>query len=332
MDSDKPLVSIVMAAWNEEKHLHEAIDSVLAQTYPYFEFIIINDGSTDQTETIILSYKDERIRYVKNEQNLKLIDSLNKGLALAQGKYIARMDADDICMHNRLEQQVAFMEANPEIGISGAQLEMFGSATGSMLYPLSHDEIKLQLMITSCFGNNVVMFRKNIMEEHQLFFPKGYLHAEDYKCWTKWIMLTKAANLNEHLVKYRTHNNSVSVQNRLVQRETRNRIRAEYICTLFDLPENSSSATAATGNISRQRIHATTAILKQNTAKPVFENTKLEQVFQQLWYSDCMEKVESNFFIFFKYPLIFKLGNSRNYRNWMNVLKHYINSKRKKNA
>src|SRR4051812_25511698 len=97
-----PVVSVVMAAYNEEKYIRDAIESILSQTYTSFEFIIINDGSTDQTEKIILSYSDPRIRYLKNSENLKLIASLNKGLKVAKGKYIARMDADDISISTRL--------------------------------------------------------------------------------------------------------------------------------------------------------------------------------------------------------------------------------------
>ena len=108
----KPLVSVLMAVYNGEKYLLEAIESILNQTYTNFEFLIINDGSTDSTEEIILSYSDQRIRYIKNEQNLKLIASLNKGLDLAKGKYIARMDADDISLPDRLEKQVNFLERN----------------------------------------------------------------------------------------------------------------------------------------------------------------------------------------------------------------------------
>jgi glycosyltransferase involved in cell wall biosynthesis len=89
------LVSVLMPVYNGEAFLREAIDSVLQQTYTHFELIIINDGSTDSSEGIILSYNDSRIRYVKNERNMQLIATLNKGFALAQGKYIARMDADD---------------------------------------------------------------------------------------------------------------------------------------------------------------------------------------------------------------------------------------------
>ena len=113
------LISIILPAYNAEKYLKEAIDSILAQTYTNFELIVINDGSTDKTEEIILSYQDSRIRYIKNEKNLKLIRTLNKGIGLAKGKYIARMDADDISLPHRLKEEVEFMEAHPNIGEIG---------------------------------------------------------------------------------------------------------------------------------------------------------------------------------------------------------------------
>jgi len=321
-----PLVSIVMAAYNEEKHIAEAIDSVLAQTYPHFEFIIVNDGSTDGTDSIIRSYSDARIRYIINEKNLKLIDSLNKGLRAATGKYIARMDADDICMHNRLEKQVAFMEANPETGISGAQLQLFGNAQGTMNYPLSHDDIRLGLLLTSCFGNNVVIFRKSILDEHSLFFPKGYFHAEDYKCWTNWIQYTRAANLPECLVNYRSHSNSVSVQHKALQRETRNRVRAEYVSGLFGLT-GPQTAQDFTGPLSKKRIAAIEQVLQLNNELKLFPPEALKKTIVTLWYTDALEKAETNFSVFFKFPLIFKLSSGGDFKRWINVLKHFLKSR-----
>jgi len=326
VNTNFPLVSIVMAAYNEEKHISESITSVLAQTYPHFEFIIVNDGSTDQTDNIIRSFKDPRIHYIINEKNLKLIDSLNKGLQIAKGKYIARMDADDICMPERLEKQVAFMEANPEIGISGAQLQTFGNTRGTMNYPLAHEAIKTGLLLTSCFGNNVVIFRKKIMDEHSLFFPKGYLHAEDYKCWTNWVLVTKAANLDDYLVKYRSHDNSVSIKNRTLQRETRNRIRTEYLATLFNLADK-KTAEKFSGAISKNRIGAIEHILELNASRKIFGQEELKKTAITLWYMDSLERIETNFFIFFKFPLIFKLSSGNNFRNWINLLKHYIKSR-----
>ena len=117
-----PLISVILPAYNAERFLEEAIDSILAQTYKNFELIVLNDGSTDRTEEIILSYNDPRIRYIKNESNLKLIKTLNKGIALARGKYIARMDADDISLPTRFEKEIEFMEIHPDIGVCSSKV------------------------------------------------------------------------------------------------------------------------------------------------------------------------------------------------------------------
>lgn len=317
-----PVVSIVMAAFNEEKYISEAIESVLSQSFSDFEFIIINDGSTDKTEEIILSFKDPRIRYIKNEENLKLIASLNKGLRAANGKYIARMDSDDSCFENRLEKQVAFMEAHPEIGISGSQLLVFGNEEGLMRYPLSHEDIKLRLFITSCFGNNVVIFRREILERHQLYFPQGYLHAEDYKCWTNWVAVTQTANLDENLVKYRSHSNSVSAQHRSLQRETRNRIRTEYVKQVFCL--NDETATALTGPVSLAKLRALSTVLHINKKLNYADPLKLETILRELWYLDSLEEAENSILVIFQFPFIWRLGFKKNFKNWIYLSKHYL--------
>lgn len=324
---NKPLVSIVMTAYNEELYIKEAIESVLNQTYFNFEFIIINDGSVDKTENIILSFSDDRIKYFKNEKNLKLIDSLNIGLNIAQGKYIARMDSDDICVPERIEKQVEFMEANPEIGISGAQLLVFGKENGFMNYPLTHEDIRLRLFITSCFGNNVVIFRKTLFDKHQLYFPKGYLHAEDYKCWTNWVLVAKAGNLNLNLVKYRSHANSVSSKHKMVQRDTRNRIRLEYLSKVFELKNDNLLAKDFVGKISYKRVVAIKEILKINRYKKQFDDLKLRETILDLWYLDSLEEAENNFLITLKYPMIFMIEFKKNFKKWLFVSKHYLKFK-----
>ncbi len=322
MSNAAPIVSIVMAAFNEEKYISDAIQSVLNQSFTDFEFIIINDGSTDRTEEIIQSFKDPRIRYIRNEENIKLIASLNKGLKVAKGKYIARMDSDDLCYADRLEKQVAFMEANPTIGISGAQLLVFGNEDGVMQYPLLHEEIKLRLFITSCFGNNVVIFKREIMEQHQLYFPQGYLHAEDYKCWTNWVTVTQTANLSQNLVKYRSHSNSVSFQHKTLQRETRNRIRREYATQAFKL--NNETALHFTGPISRARLQAIRAVLQINKTLNYADQVQLEKTLLELWYLDSLEEAENSLAVIFKFPLLFGFGLKKNFRNWVYLSKHYL--------
>ena len=120
-----PLVSVVLSVYNGEKYLMNAIESILDQTYPAFEFIIVNDGSTDNSPKIIDKYRklDNRIK-VLNQKNRGLIDSLNRGLALANGRYIARMDSDDISLPSKLEEQYNYLENNPDIGVLGTWIEM----------------------------------------------------------------------------------------------------------------------------------------------------------------------------------------------------------------
>ena len=114
---EEKMISVILPAYNAEKFLREAIDSILGQTYKNFELIVLNDGSTDRTEDIILAYDDPRIRYVKNEKNLKLIKTLNKGIDLAKGEYIARMDADDISLPRRFEIEVNYLQEHSDIDV-----------------------------------------------------------------------------------------------------------------------------------------------------------------------------------------------------------------------
>ena len=116
-----------MPAYNAEKYINEAIDSILAQTFTDFEFIIIDDGSTDSTCAIVESYSDSRIRFFKNEHNLGVAATLNRGLDLARGEYIARMDADDISLPTRFEKQAAYMDSHPDVVVCGTGVECFGA-------------------------------------------------------------------------------------------------------------------------------------------------------------------------------------------------------------
>ena len=120
-----PKVTVLMPVYNGEKYLKEAITSILLQTFDDFEFLIINDGSSDASVDIIQSFRDPRIRLVHNDTNIGLIATLNKGLKLAHGKYVARMDQDDISLPRRLEKQTYFMDNNPDVGVCGTWIKLF---------------------------------------------------------------------------------------------------------------------------------------------------------------------------------------------------------------
>lgn len=194
-----------MPVYNGEKYLRDAIDSILFQTFEDFEFIIVNDGSKDKTEEIILSYIDPRIVYIKNSENLQISKSLNKGISIAQGKYIARMDADDISLPERFERQYYFMESNPHIGLCGTWLETFGKISEVWKMPTSHDEIAITLLFNSCIMHPTVFLRKSILLSLSHIYDYRFDGAEDYELWTRLIFHTKFSNFPQILFQYRIH-------------------------------------------------------------------------------------------------------------------------------
>ena len=173
-----PQISIILPAYNAEQYLSVAIESILKQTFYDFEFIIINDGSSDNTENIILSYKEPRIRYIKNEQNLKLIKTLNKGIDLARGKYIARMDADDYCSSDRLESELQELN-DRELDVIGCGMNLFDneSVWGNVTYPL--DIEKKDFLFNSPISHPTVLGNSQAFKE--LYCEKKYCYrTEDY--------------------------------------------------------------------------------------------------------------------------------------------------------
>jgi glycosyltransferase involved in cell wall biosynthesis len=229
-----PFVSVIMPVFNGEKYLNEAIESILNQTYTNFEFIIINDGSTDTSEEIILSYKDSRIVYIKNPENYKLIQTLNIGFSLAKGRYIARMDADDISHPDRLQKQVQFLDINEDYGLVGSGVNLLHGANKSqLLYHTDYASLKFALAFYCPFIHPSVMLRKEVIKSMDPVFDERFLHAEDYELWTRLAFRTKMANLPEYLLDYRVHDSQISSQHNSHQTEIANKIRRNYLENYF---------------------------------------------------------------------------------------------------
>ncbi|GIV33726.1 MAG: hypothetical protein KatS3mg031_1261 [Chitinophagales bacterium] len=204
-------VTVLMPVYNAEKYLHEAIDSILTQTFTDFELLIINDGSTDKSRDIITSFTDRRIRLVDNATNLRLIATLNKGLELAGGELIARMDADDICLPQRLEKQVAFMDQHPEVGLCGTFLRTIGFEKDyDITFATDHDAIKFRLFFDTHFPHPAAMLRKSVLDRHQLRFDKTFIHAEDFELWNRMAEVCRLAIIPEVLVLKRHHAAQIS--------------------------------------------------------------------------------------------------------------------------
>lgn len=211
--NNNPVISVVMSVYNGEKYLDEAIESILNQTYKDFEFIIINDGSTDKSLEIIKKYEnqDERVVLISRE-NRGLITSLNEGIEKAKGKYIARMDADDISLPQRFEKQVEFMKKNLDVGVCGSWVEVFGENRKDTLWKMQSidEELKPRLLFSVTFAHPSVMMRKELLEKYGLKYKEQYKHAEDYKFWLDFSKHTKFANIPKKLFRYRYLETSVS--------------------------------------------------------------------------------------------------------------------------
>lgn len=206
-----PKISVVMPAYNAEKYITEAIESILNQSFRDFEFIILNDCSTDATESIILSYGDARIVYVKNEENLGVARTLNKGLAIAKGEYIARMDADDVSLPQRLERQAAFLEENPAVAVLGCNVETFDE-TGSLYTGWSATDPKqmhIDLLFSCGLAHPSVMMRREVIDALGGYDP-AFEGLEDYELWCRVTQSHQVTTLPEVLFCYRVHSGQVT--------------------------------------------------------------------------------------------------------------------------
>ena len=212
MDEDikAPKISVLLPVYNGGEYLQTAIDSILNQTFSDFEFIIINDASTDDSEKVILSNTDSRIVYIKNEQNLGLIKTLNKGLDLCKGEYIARMDQDDIANPTRFERQNNVLDHNLEIGVCGTWFTLFGTRENTVVkHPEYHEQIKIAMLGNCPIGHPTVMLRKNNVGN--LRYDVNYQAAEDYEFWSRLVRITQFHNIQESLLQYRIHNSNMSI-------------------------------------------------------------------------------------------------------------------------
>jgi glycosyltransferase involved in cell wall biosynthesis len=226
-----PEISVVMSVYNGEKYLDEAIESILNQTYTNFEFIIINDGSKDRSLKIIEYYKnkDERIVIISRE-NKGLIASLNEGIERAKGKYIARMDADDISLPTRFEEQVNYMESN-DVVLCGTFIELFGTESKVRKYPVSDSDIRSFFIFRSPFAHPSVMMDAKIVKS--IKYNKDFIHAEDYKLWAEFLQHGKAVNIAKVLLKYRVTAEQITSKYGDISVETSKKVRREYINDFF---------------------------------------------------------------------------------------------------
>jgi len=210
-----PLISVVLPVFNVEEYIKESIESVLNQTIQDFEIIVIDDCSTDATLQIVSQFDDQRIRVITKQKNKGLIDSLNIGFDVALGKYIARVDGDDVNTLDRFEKQLNYLEANKEIAACGCWLKAFGYRNDIIKHKENHKDIQAHLLNSNPMSLGATMLRTASYIPFR--FDTNMWHVEDYDYWARTAWDCKLHNLQEVLYYYRTHKTQVSTQFKKIQ-------------------------------------------------------------------------------------------------------------------
>jgi glycosyltransferase involved in cell wall biosynthesis len=231
----KPKVSVIMSVYNGARYLREAVESILNQTFSELEFIIINDGSTDNTSKILKSYNDPRIKIINNRKNIGLTKSLNQGLRLARGEYIARMDADDVSLPKRLAKQVRYLQHHKNVGLLGTAYDVLdaqGQRIATHRHPLTDTEIRWKMLFHNAFCHTSVMFRKDLFDARKLYYDENLSYSQDYDLWGKLLEGTCARNLPQPFVSFRVHKGSIENANRVEQQDIALNVSAQQISKL----------------------------------------------------------------------------------------------------
>ena len=212
-------VSVIMAVYNGERYVREAVDSILNQTFTDLEFIIVDDGSTDRTDRILNTYDDPRIVRVRNEENIGLTRCLNKGLTLARGRYIARQDADDVSVPERLQMQVDFLDGHPEVALVGtSKIEIDDQGNSIKFGRVSCDDAALRRCLprVNSFVHGSVLLRRGALKQVGGYRPI-FSCTQDYDLWIRIAERYRVANLEQGLYAWRCHHGSISLTRRAEQ-------------------------------------------------------------------------------------------------------------------
>lgn len=205
-----PLISVLMPVYNCENYVYQAIESILNQTEGNFELLVIDDASTDGTVQVINTIADDRLQLITKTKNTGYTHSLNMGLALAKGKYIARMDGDDISLPTRFQKQLAAFSENPKLIVCGTWFSLFGAEERNIEHPTDNAEIQMALLRYCCVGHPTVMINRERVGVDDLIYDPTEEPAEDYNLWTRLIAKGEFCNIPEVLLHYRIHASSVS--------------------------------------------------------------------------------------------------------------------------
>jgi glycosyltransferase involved in cell wall biosynthesis len=292
-----PKVSVLMSVFNGERHLCAAIDSILKQTFQDFEFIIIDDGSTDHSPQILNSYEDPRIRLITNEKNIGLTRSLNKGIDLCRGEYIARMDGDDISLPERLKKQVEFMDHNRGVGISGTWKRSIGLKSNKKnKFPIRDSEIRCMLLFNNAFCHSSLIISARAIKRFKLNYNPSLKYSQDYDFVVRGTEYFSVANIPKVLIAYRFHAHQIAESNRAKQIKVADRVRTYQFQKLGINPTEKElklifNFVDLTLPSSHDLVEESAVFLKRlflaNEEKKIYDRAILKIYLGQLWFRLC---------------------------------------------
>ena len=263
------MVSVIIPVYNGEKFLRDAIESILAQTYPDFELLVIDDASIDGSLELIRSYDDPRMRILENPVNLGLSGVRNRGIKEARGEYIAFLDCDDISLPTRLEKQVRLFETNPEVGLCGTWTRTFGDTVSSeWRYPAHSDILRCRMIFDNPFATSSVMLRSEVLARIRTHFDTRFPPAEDYELWERISKKYRVANIPEVLNLYRIHDRQTSSSQKEKQRSAVWRIQLRQLEELGIYP-----------SVKEKDVHLNIGV------KAYFESSKIALLASERWLS-----------------------------------------------
>lgn len=271
-------ITVIMPTYNSEKYVAEAIDSIRAQSFADWDLLVINElGSDDHTATIVQEYvqKDTRIRLLQNQQRLGLAESLNRGIRAADGKYIARMDADDISFPDRFQKQWEYLEAHEQVIVLGTAQHHFGPNTDRVHRPATEEgQLKANLLFMCDVCHSTVMMRRKSLIENDLFYDPAYM-AEDYELWTRALTHGTVINLPEVMGEYRWGTENITQSKKKSLAEESGRLVANNLKQHLQMELSEKECTLMNGwlNPCLNIIH------RQKNLKRIRE--LLEQVYRQ---------------------------------------------------
>ena len=338
MNTKSPAITVLMPVYNGAKYLNESIDSILNQTFSDFEFLIIDDESTDDSVKIIKSYDDPRIKLIVNKKNIGQSATLNKGLELARGKYIARMDQDDISMPERLKKQMEFMDECPNIGVCGSWIQHFGKYDYLTPLELDDDSIKIKLLTNQNLAHPAVMIRKSTLVKYQLNYDPTFTIAMDYDLWVRMFEYCSFANLPEPLLKYRTHKNQKSKISSGISYTEMMRVLAlllekmDFRFNRYDLSMHYKIVTGTSlDSLNKYKVFKYLIRLRsQNRHKKMFDTGAFYRFIRLNWRRFMLENDQK---MIYRLSLIFFFRNEdylEQIKKYSSILKIYLNPKRNK--